>query len=149
MPAPIDMTGREIGRLTVRGPADKPPGRSEKGRWWACDCECGTTVVVVPTVALRNAEKGKPDGTRSCGCLRVEAERANAVLARAAVDPGHIAALTRPVWDRTCKTCRTPFVGTARQVYCSPACRPSGSTRLPRGEAGVGANCPTPDTEVS
>lgn len=56
------MDGRRIGRLTVQGRA----GLSDDGQaLWECVCDCGRTVVV-RGYALRR-------GTRSCGCLIVEA----------------------------------------------------------------------------
>lgn len=57
----IDLTGRKFGKLTVIGRAeDRRPGRP----MWLCKCDCGSTVAVLSSALL------KPNGTRSCGCLR-------------------------------------------------------------------------------
>lgn len=75
MPAAKDLTGQRFGRLTVLG-LDPEPYRSPGGkptRRWRCRCDCGTELVV-----LQNALTGK-NGTRSCGCARVEKTRSNAI----------------------------------------------------------------------
>ena len=60
------MTGTRIGRLIAVSPA----GVSSDGHsLWVCKCDCGNT----KTIASNNfREKG---GTKSCGCLRSEAQR--------------------------------------------------------------------------
>ena len=54
-----DLTGRKVGRLTVRRPApDSADGRTR----WVCECQCGQETTVY-TFALNAAS------TLSCGCL--------------------------------------------------------------------------------
>lgn len=62
-----DLTGRTFGRLTVLGPAEDyvSPGGSHISRW-LCRCECGNQVTVL-------GGSLKSGSTRSCGCLRKEA----------------------------------------------------------------------------
>ena len=62
MSAPIDLTGRVFGNLTVLGLADKRRGQD---RCWRCACSCGNMVVVVRSEL-------KTGDTKSCGCLRKE-----------------------------------------------------------------------------
>jgi hypothetical protein len=63
MPAPIDLTGRVVGRLTVLYRAKIP---SRGGRMWVCACRCGRQSVV--KASYLNKEK-----TRSCGCAFADA----------------------------------------------------------------------------
>lgn len=61
MGAPIDLTGKKFGKLTV---IKLYPKRNKyKERIWECVCECGKKVKV-----LRRNLLGKY--TQSCGCLR-------------------------------------------------------------------------------
>lgn len=58
-----DLTGRDFGRLTVRG----YEGKRGKDRYWRCVCQCGKQVVV------RGRGLTAPKGaTKSCGCLQRE-----------------------------------------------------------------------------
>ncbi len=61
----IDLAGQKIGMLTVLSQA---PSRSGNRRW-LCECECGT-VKEVSAAGLNATLKGRPSGTRSCGCIR-------------------------------------------------------------------------------
>jgi len=62
MTRPIDETGNKYGRLTVV----ERSGSNRNGKaQWACQCECGGTLVTNGTY-LRNGE------TKSCGCLVVD-----------------------------------------------------------------------------
>lgn len=63
MGAPLNLVGQRFGRLTVVSLGDAPTGR--RPRRWVCSCDCGTRLEVT-TQGLRG-------GTKSCGCLRVEA----------------------------------------------------------------------------
>lgn len=54
-----ELTGRVFGRLTVHSLSDK---RTEMGRYWLCECECG---VFVQASASRLITGRK----QSCGCL--------------------------------------------------------------------------------
>ena len=57
----IDLAGRTFGMLTViKRVDDIKPGRP----MWLCQCECGNTTTVSSTALT------KPNGTKSCGCLR-------------------------------------------------------------------------------
>lgn len=63
----IDLTGREFGYLTVI----KRVQNNKQGRpMWLCQCKCKKTTIVSSTSLLR------PNGTRSCGCLRHKASPA-------------------------------------------------------------------------
>lgn len=56
-----DLTGQTFGKLKVlKRVADQKPGRP----MWLCQCECGNLTTVSSTRLMR------PNGTRSCGCLR-------------------------------------------------------------------------------
>lgn len=62
-----NMTGHRNGRLV----AIQCVGRNAEGRaLWLCQCDCGGTKVVQGNNLLR------PEGTKSCGCLRAEANAA-------------------------------------------------------------------------
>lgn len=59
-----DLTSLRHGRLV----AIRCTGRTEEGRaLWLCACDCGGQKIVQSNNLLR------PGGTRSCGCLRSEA----------------------------------------------------------------------------
>lgn len=61
----IDLTGQKLGRLLVMAYV----GNTDNGEAiWRCVCECGTEC----TALGKNLRSG---GTRSCGCLRSEANR--------------------------------------------------------------------------
>lgn len=54
----VDMTGRVLGRLTVRLRAETARGKA----MWLCECECGAQAVV-------SGDQLRQGRTRSCGCL--------------------------------------------------------------------------------
>jgi len=57
----IDLSGKDFGLLhVVKRVEDKKKGRPV----WLCECKCGNTTIVSSTALM------KPNGTRSCGCLR-------------------------------------------------------------------------------
>lgn len=59
-----DITGTRNGRLV----AVECVGRNAEGRaMWRCDCDCGGSKVVQSNNITR------PTGTKSCGCMRSEA----------------------------------------------------------------------------
>jgi hypothetical protein len=59
-----DLTGRTFGRLIVRSrAANNGRGNAQ----WLCQCSCGSEIVVQGSSLRRQA-------TRSCGCLRREAQ---------------------------------------------------------------------------
>lgn len=60
-----DLLGQRFGRLVVVEQVERPEGRTTKGLWWKCECDCGNTHVVVGAW-LRNGN------TQSCGCLQRE-----------------------------------------------------------------------------
>lgn len=63
-----DLTGQTFGRLTVLGPAkDHVDPSGTHYPQWLCRCICGNQVTV-QTGSLKSG------GTRSCGCLRKEAD---------------------------------------------------------------------------
>lgn len=118
-----DLSGQTFGRWTVvrfeRYGAFRPVPPSRRGRakqgdrpaYWRCRCECGTEKEV-DGLLLR---AGRSTQCHACK-LRADHEAGRLVA--------HTARLTKPVWDRVCKTCGKTFVGTARQQYCGKACRP-------------------------
>lgn len=56
-----DLTGKDFGLLhVVKRVEDRKKGRP----MWLCECKCGNTAVI-SSISLT-----KPDGTKSCGCLR-------------------------------------------------------------------------------
>lgn len=58
----VNIEGQKFGRLTVSGMS----GRDSHGQvTWACQCECGNTIVVLGG----NLRRGK---SQSCGCLHRE-----------------------------------------------------------------------------
>ena len=62
-----DLTGHRNGRLVAVSVA----GRTNEGRaLWLCRCDCGNERLVQSNNLTRQA------GSRSCGCLRIEASQA-------------------------------------------------------------------------
>ena len=66
MRKPIDLTGRRFGRLEVIKRADSPNDKE----YWICKCDCGN----VKMIRRKNL---RPGGSKSCGCLSIEAARNN------------------------------------------------------------------------
>lgn len=64
MPGMIDMTGKQIGRLTV---LRRDKSKNGSAAYWICQCKCGNIVSIRGT-SLR--DKNNP--TLSCGCLSKE-----------------------------------------------------------------------------
>jgi len=62
----MDLTNRKFGRLRVLSRGSRS---NERQTYWLCRCRCGA-LTQVRSDALR------PNGTRSCGCLQVEASKA-------------------------------------------------------------------------
>jgi len=62
MPAKIDLTGQQFGRLTVIREQKK---RKNKRKIWLCQCQCGRKKSVAGA-ELRSSQ------TKSCGCYRRE-----------------------------------------------------------------------------
>jgi hypothetical protein len=60
-----NIVGSRFGRLVVL----RPHGSRKHRRQWACQCDCGN-LAVVSTTGLRSW------GTKSCGCLRLERQKA-------------------------------------------------------------------------
>lgn len=69
----IDLTGQRFGRLTVI----EYDHAEHDGAHWLCKCDCGTEKVIAGYL-LRNG------ATKSCGCLKSDASRANLEKAREA-----------------------------------------------------------------
>ena len=62
-----DLTNKEFGRLTVvKRAEDRIDKKGKHHIMWECRCACGNTKVV-----SRN-DLTKKNGTKSCGCLRIE-----------------------------------------------------------------------------
>lgn len=61
----IDLTGMEVGRLTVLGRDVSKPSGAGKSVYWLCQCECGN----ITSVRMDKLRKGE---IRSCGCLSKE-----------------------------------------------------------------------------
>lgn len=109
----IDLSGHapgEYGRWTVVERDAEKSGKG-KGVWWICRCACGT----VKSVMGGQLVAGRSAGCRACHTAQ---QHASGSLA------SHVADLSRPVWTGVCRTCGAEYLGTVRQVYCSPACRP-------------------------
>lgn len=64
----IDLTGKQFGRLTVLALSTDSRRRTR----WLCSCSCDGREIVVEGSSLRGGT------TRSCGCLRVEANKKTA-----------------------------------------------------------------------
>jgi hypothetical protein len=65
LPQIRDLAGQRFGRLTVKHRAEGA-GKPH----WLCQCDCGNQCVVI-------GENLRSGNTKSCGCLRKEALRAN------------------------------------------------------------------------
>lgn len=59
------MLGQRFGRLVVVRQTERPQGRKTEGKWYECQCDCGTTY-------LASYSALKHHFTQSCGCLRRE-----------------------------------------------------------------------------
>ena len=65
-----DLRGKRFGRLQVVRQAENILHNNGRERVaWVCKCDCGNTCVV-------EAQSLKRGGTRSCGCLKVDNNRA-------------------------------------------------------------------------
>lgn len=64
---PLNLTGKQFGRLTACTPKTTPQGRK-----WVCQCSCGR----VTEVATNGLVTGR---IKSCGCFRAEANRTRRV----------------------------------------------------------------------
>lgn len=62
-----DLTDQKIGKLTVKTFV----GRSRRGNWWSCHCECGNTDYRATAGDLRSGR------ITSCGCYRNSQEFAD------------------------------------------------------------------------
>jgi hypothetical protein len=69
--AAIDLAGHVFGKLTALYPTG---GRSHSGFVWACRCACGASTEA-------SVGRLRSGNTTSCGCARVEANRARATHA--------------------------------------------------------------------
>lgn len=65
----IDLQGRIFERLTV---VERLPSEANGSHRWLCRCTCGDRVKTRGSDLLRG-------NTRSCGCLRIEVQRARMV----------------------------------------------------------------------
>ncbi len=65
-----DLTGRRFGLLVVQGLSPRRWGKQH--RLWVCQCDCGSPAKEILGFALLRSIKP----TRSCGCLRAEANAA-------------------------------------------------------------------------
>lgn len=65
--------GQKIARWTLIGPAEPLLSRGGRSRHrWLCQCDCGTKKVVLAQSLVLAARSGT-GGSRSCGCLVIEA----------------------------------------------------------------------------
>jgi hypothetical protein len=96
-----DITGQRFGRLVVIGfhrPGQKrPPSRKPE---WLCQCDCGNQHVV-DRGNLRNGS------TRSCGCLRAEADALGRRFRHGQTRRGSHTKIYR-VWASMLRRCRNP-----------------------------------------
>ncbi len=74
-----DLSGKQFGRLTVLGAADRNGCKDDRTRWH-CQCSCGALCVV----GGKNLRSGT---TSSCGCLRREVAKRAASLLNAGKQP--------------------------------------------------------------
>jgi hypothetical protein len=112
-----EIVGRTFGRLRVLSRAGTTTDRLSLWRC-LCDPDLGGCGAVVPAVRAKDLR----DGTKkSCGCLQREAV---AAATRSARGRRHLRRLHSAVWPKVCPTCGTGFLGTARQKYHRPECRP-------------------------
>jgi hypothetical protein len=96
MPLPIDISGQQFGRLT----AISHTGTAKSGgRLWLCRCECGE-VRTAPANFLRQGH------IQSCGCLRVDRQRA-AVTIHGHDRPGAISREYKS-WNMMIQRCTNP-----------------------------------------
>ena len=66
-----NLTGRKIGHLTVLRivPKGLEPSKNH-GRYWYCQCDCGSPIVMIPTAYL-GGKAGRGDYKQiSCGCMK-------------------------------------------------------------------------------
>ena len=66
-----NLKGKKVGHLTVLGlvPRGKEPSKNH-GRYWYCQCDCGSPIIKVPTCYL-SGKAGRGDYKQtSCGCMR-------------------------------------------------------------------------------
>lgn len=112
-----DLTGRTWDARVVTGYS----GSDGKGPKWRVECRaCGL---------VRNLRRAYVLAELGCGTC---ARRARGNI-RTDASRSHAATLTQHKWPHTCPTCGRSFLGTARQVYHSPECRPNYElTRRPR-----------------
>jgi len=61
-----NLTGRQIGRLTVLGYYGRLPNRKSFDAYWCCQCECGRIKLI------QGASLVRPKSSLSCGCLTIE-----------------------------------------------------------------------------
>lgn len=81
---------------------DEPPARRGRHTLWKCRCRCGAEGCVP-------ADKLVAGTSTRCRRCAIGA-----------------------TWPKTCPACGRAYLGTTRQAYCSPGCRP----RRPAGRAG-------------
>ena len=62
----IDLTGQKFNKLTVLSKDEEK--NTNKRIYWKCKCDCGNEILV-------SADKLKSGHTKSCGCLKREAQR--------------------------------------------------------------------------
>lgn len=107
-----DLTGETLGGVLVLYRAGTTRGRAPV---WRVRClTCGREYDTPHTSAVK-----RPAACRVCVRPALGRRAAAGNLAS-----GHVARLSRPVWPRVCPTCGAEYLGTARQVYCTPRCRP-------------------------
>ena len=97
MPAKIDLTGAQFGRLVVltEAPAKRKPSGARVRRW-LCRCSCGTELEV-------RGESLMSGNTSSCGCLKAEiARRPNLASTR----HGMVGTPTYSSWASMLSRCR-------------------------------------------
>ena len=63
-----DLTGKRFGRLVAQ---ERLPEKKDGSYLWRCQCDCGS-IAFISAAALTKGQ------TKSCGCLALEAKRAQA-----------------------------------------------------------------------
>lgn len=98
-----DLTGQRFGRLVAR--IKLPSLKPRDGFRWVCDCDCGQQAVVKARLLTYK------DGTRSCGCLLLEANRARPERPSTNVRHGHTSRKRSPeyvCWASMIQRCINP-----------------------------------------
>lgn len=99
MPAFIDLTECQFGRLTVIKRVPPPFGKRTRGAYWQCICECGAESIVMSQSLVKGS-------TRSCGCYGREV--ASEIGRRARTTHGLSKTTEYCIWSNLRDRCHNP-----------------------------------------